>query len=206
MKGALVSYALPQLLPTIIVFQYNPEQVTRSVTARSATGGSRGDSQLTDGPPDETITLSVEIDAADQLEQPASNPITVQNGLYPALASLERLMAPPFAVVVANQVLSALGSATILGEPVPLTLFIWGAGRVVPVRVNSVSVTEQAFDTNLNPIQAKAELNLRVLTYRDLDMTNPGYWAYMASFARKEAMAALNTAQTASQIRGLLPF
>lgn len=206
LKGALVSYELPQLFPTIIVFQYNPEQLTRSVQARSASGGSRGDALLTDGPPDESINLTVEIDAADQLEDPANNSITVQNGLYPAIASLERLMSPAFAVVVANQVLSALGSAMILGEPVPLTLFIWGPGRILPVRVNSVSITEQAFDTTLNPILARADLSLKVLTYRELDITNPGYWAYMASFAKREVMAALNLAQSADQIRGILPF
>lgn len=192
-KGALVAYQLPDLLPTVIIFQYNPEQLTRSLQARTASGGGRGDAQRTDGPPEETISLSIEIDAADQLEQ--KDGITTVVGLHPVLAALEKLMYPSFPIVVANQVLSAIGSAVILSEPAPMALFIWGPARVLPVRVNSLSVTEQAFDTILNPILAKAEVSLKVLTYRELEITNPGYWVYMASFAQKEVMAALNLVQ-----------
>lgn len=204
LKGAVVAYQLPDLLPTIIVFQYNPENLSRSLQARTASGGGRGDAQRTDGPPEESISLSVEIDAADQLEVRDGVATTV--GLHPAIAALERLMYPSFPIVVANQVLGALGSGVILSEPAPLALFIWGPARILPVRVNSVSITEQAFDTTLNPILAKADLSLKVLTYRDLDMTNPGYWVYMASFAQKEVMAAVNLVQSANAIRGLLPF
>lgn len=206
LKGALVAYQLPDLFPTVIVFQYNPERLTRSLAGRSAAGGGRGDAQLTDGPPEETITLSVEIDAADQLEQPDSNGVTVANGLHPSLAALEGLLYPSFPVVVANQVLSAFGSAFILGEPAPLALFIWGPKRVLPVRVTSLSITEQAFDVNLNPILARAELSLRVLTYRELDISNPGYWVYMTSFTQKEVMAALNLSQGTGALGATLPF
>lgn len=192
-KGALIAYQLPDLLPTVIVFQYNPEQLTRSLQARTATGGGRGDAQRTDGPPEETISLSVEIDAADQLEK--SDGITTAVGLHPVLAALELLMYPSFPVVVANQALAAFGSAAILSEPAPMALFIWGPARVLPVRVTSLSINEQAFDPLLNPTVAKAELSLKVLTYRELEMTNPGYWVYMASFTQKEVMAAMNLVQ-----------
>lgn len=107
---------------------------------------------------------------------------------------------------MANQTLAALGSAVILGEPAPLALFIWGQSRVLPVRVTSASITEQAFDVNLNPILAKADLNLKVLTYRELDMTKPGYWVYMASFTQKEVMATLNLTQGAGATGHVLPF
>jgi hypothetical protein len=206
LKGSLVAYQLPDLVPTVIVFQYNPEQLTRSLSGRTATGGGRGDAQRTDGPPEETISLSVEIDAADQLEQSDRNGVTVSNGLHPAIAALEGLLYPAFPVVVANQVLSAFGSAFILGEPAPLALFIWGPRRVLPVRVQSLSITEQAFDASLNPILAKADLSLKVLTYRELDMTNPGYWVYMASFTQKEVMAALNLTQGTGNLGATLPF
>ena len=204
LKGALVAYQLPELLPTIVVFQYNPSEVTRSVQARTASGGGRGDAQQTDGPPSESISLTVEIDAADQLE--TDNSIAVAVGLHPALAALESLMYPAFPTVVANQTLATIGSAAILSEPVPLSLLIWGATRILPVRVGSLSITEQEFDPQLNPIRASAQINLTVLTYRDLQLTNPGYWVYMASFAQKEVMSALNLAQQSQAIRGMLPF
>jgi hypothetical protein len=193
LKGALVAYQLPDLRPTVIIFQYNPEHLTRSLQARTATGGGRGDSQRTDGPPDETITLSVEIDAADQLER--QDAVATSVGLHPVIAALELLMYPSFPMVVFNQVLADAGSVVILSEPAPMALFIWGPARVLPVRVASVSITEQAFDPLLNPILAKADLSLKVLTYRDLDLTNPGYWVYMAAFNQKEVMAAKNQVQ-----------
>jgi hypothetical protein len=193
LKGALVAYQLPDLQPNVIIFQYNPEHLTRSLQARTATGGGRGDSQRTDGPPDETITLSVEIDAADQLER--QDAVATSVGLHPVIAALELLMYPSFPMVVFNQVLANAGSVVILSEPAPMALFIWGPARVLPVRVASVSITEQAFDPLLNPILAKADLSLKVLTYRDLDLTNPGYWVYMAAFNQKEVMAAKNQVQ-----------
>ncbi|HMR33004.1 MAG TPA: hypothetical protein PKA13_11715 [Geminicoccaceae bacterium] len=209
LKGAVVAYTLPALLPKVIVFQYNPEQVTRSLSPRTAeagAGGGRGEANRTDGPPDETITLSVEIDAADQLELPDDNATTVEVGLHPVLAALEGLLYPPFPVVVANQVLANLGGSFIQGEPVPLTLLVWGPARVLPVRVQSLSITEQAFDTRLNPINAKADLGLKVLTYRDLQLTDPAYWVYMASFTQKEVMAAINLGQGTGALGRALPF
>jgi hypothetical protein len=206
LKGAIVAYALPALVPKVVVFQYNPEQVTRSLTPRTAEGGGRGEAQRTDGPPDETITLAVEIDATDQLEQPGENTTTVAVGLHPVLAALEGLIYPASAVVVANGLLAAFGGAFILAEPVPLTLLVWGPARVLPVRVQSLSITEQAFDTKLNPINAKADLGLKVLTYRDLQLTDPAYWVYMASLTQKEVMAALNLGQGTGALGRALPF
>lgn len=203
-KGALVAYQLPEPTPTVIVFQYNPEQLTRSLQARAASGGGRGEAYRTDGPPEETISLSVEIDAADQLEK--KDPMATAIGLHPTLAALEGLMYPAYPTVIANQVLANFGATGLLAEPAPLALFVWGPSRVLPVRVQSVSVTEQAFDTLLNPIQARAELSLKVLTYRELEITNPAYWVYMASFTQKEQMSQLNLAVSADTVRGILPF
>jgi hypothetical protein len=203
-KGALVAYQLPEPTPTVIVFQYNPEQLTRSLQARSASGGGRGEANRTDGPPEETISLGVEIDAVDQLEK--KDPMAAAIGLHPTLAALEGLMYPAYPTVIANQVLANFGATGLLAEPAPLALFVWGPSRVLPVRVQSVSITEQAFDTLLNPIQARAELSLKVLTYRELEVTNPAYWVYMASFTQKEQMSQLNLGGSADTVRGILPF
>ncbi len=205
LKGGIVAYQLPDLFPTVIVFQYNPEEVSRSIQGRAAQGGGgRGDANRVNGPPQETITLSVEIDAADQLERPGENAVTVANGLHPVIASLERLMHPSYPLVVANEALAFAGSAFILAEQAPLSLLIWGPRRVLPVQVQSLSIKEEAFDQKLNPIRAKADLTLNVLTYRDLDVTNPGYWVYLTAFTQKEVMAALNTFGDPSELRSLV--
>jgi hypothetical protein len=205
-KGGLVAYQLPELVPTIIVFQYNPDEVRRVLSSRAAGGGGAGDRLRTNGPPDETITMSIEIDAADQLEAPSENGVTVSNGLHPVIAALEGLLYPSFPIVVANQIASLAGSGFILAEQAPLALLIWGPKRVLPVQVQSLSINEQAFDQKLNPIRASADLSLKVLTYRDLDPSNPGYWVYMASFTQKEVMATLNLGQGSGDITDLLPF
>ena len=207
LKGGIVAYQLPQLFPTIIVFQYNPDEVSRSIQMRgSSGGGGRGDANRVNGPPQETLTFTVEIDAADQLERPSENGVVVENGLHPIIASLERLLYPPYPLVIANEALAFAGSAFILAEQAPLALLIWGPRRVLPVQIQSLTIKEEAFDQKLNPIRAKADLSLSVLTYRDLDVTNPGYWVYLASFTQKEVMAALNTFGEASEIAAMAPI
>ncbi|MGH6843036.1 MAG: hypothetical protein ACREDV_13290 [Methylocella sp.] len=192
LKGGLVAYRLPELSPAVIIFQYNPDEVSRSLQMQGASGGAgRGEANRLNGPPQETLTFSVEIDATDQLEKPGENATAVENGLHPVIASLERLVYPSYPVVIANEALALAGTAFIRNETAPLTLLVWGPRRVLPVQVQSLSIKEEAFDQKLNPIRAKADLSLQVLTYRDLDVTNPGYWVYLASFTQKEVLSAL---------------
>jgi hypothetical protein len=206
-KGGLVAYQLPDLLPNIIVFQYNPDEVTHSLQGKPAAGGGgRGDVNRVNGPPEETFTFGVEIDAADQLEHPGQNAITVSNGLHPIIAALEMLLYPSYVAVMANEVMAVAGSAFILSEQAPLALLVWGVRRVLPVQVQSLSIKEEAFDQKLNPIRARADLTVRVLSYRDLDVTNPGYWLSLAAFQQKEGMSLLNTLFDRSGIQAILPF
>jgi hypothetical protein len=116
------------------------------------------------------------------------------------------MMYPSFAEVVANEALALGGLGLIGAEQAPLTLLIWGAARVLPVRVESLTIKEQAFDANLNPIRVAADISLKVQTYRDLDITSPAYWVYMAGFGQKEGLAAANTFGSATGIADLLPI
>ena len=56
----------------------------------------------------------------------------------------------------------------------PLTLFVWSKNRIVPVRITDFSITEEAFDTVLNPIRAKISLGMRVLSVDDLGFQHKG--------------------------------
>lgn len=206
MRGGLVAYQLPELLPTIIVYQYNPDEVQRQLRLRGSEGGGRGDSNRVNGPPDETISFTVEIDAADQLERPDENATTVANGLHPIIAALEGLLYPPYPLVIANEAMALAGSAFIQGEQAPLVLLVWGPRRVLPVQIDSLSIREQAFDQQLNPIRVQVEMQARVRSYRDLDITNPGYWVYMSAYTQKEVMATLNTLGERTGPQGLLPI
>jgi hypothetical protein len=187
-KGAIIGLDPANPLASIIVFQYNPETLTRTLTAQTAGGeGDKGEAMRLKGPPQETIKVEVEIDAADQLEQ-AKPPATAM-GIYPALASLEMLLYPKSSLVIANEVLQQMGITEVISPEAPLTLFVWGAKRVLPVRLTSFSITEEAFDPSLNPIRAKVSLELRVLNYQDLGLASVGGALFMAHQLIKEAMA-----------------
>lgn len=190
LKGALVGLDPANPLASTIVFQYNPDALTRSLTAQTTGGNTdRGEALRLKGPPEERISLEVEIDATDQLEQ-AKFPAT-SLGIHPALASLEMLLYPKSALVIANEVLMAMGVIEVIPPEAPLTLFIWGVKRVVPVRLTQFTITEEAFDPNLNPIRAQARLELRVLNYNDLGLLSVGGALFMAHQVVKEVMATI---------------
>jgi len=185
----------------VIVFQYNPDTLTRQLKARGAQGdATKGDATRLNGAPEETIKIDVEIDATDQLETGESTAETV--GIYPQLSALEMLVYPKSALVIANTALMAAGLIEIAPPVGPFTLFIWGVNRILPVRVEEFSVTEEAHDPTLNPIRAKVSLGLRVLSYNDLSITNPGYYMFLAHQVLKETMAAVGTVQNLSAVTG----
>ncbi|MFN3374217.1 MAG: hypothetical protein ACK44M_11685 [Chloroflexus sp.] len=184
LKGALVSFDLPNPKPAVIVFQYNPDTLSRTLEAQ--TGGEGADALRIKGAPVETIKLDIELDATDQLEQGAA-----AIGLHPQLAALEVLIYPKSALVITNTALLNAGTIEILPPQAPFTLFIWGPKRVLPVRLTEFSITEEAYDPQLNPIRAKVSLGLRVLSYNDLPAANPGYHLFLAHQIVKETMAAI---------------
>ena len=99
------------------------------------------------------------------------------------------LVYPKAALVIANEVLAALGVIEVIPPQAPLTLFVWGPKRVLPVRLSSLTVTEEAFDQGLNPIRATAKLSLTVLTYQDLGVLSVGGALSLANHVVKEALA-----------------
>ena len=192
LKGAIVGIDPFNPLASIAVFQYNPDTVTRSLQVQgSGDGGDRSEAMRLKGPPIETIKMDVEIDATDQLE--SSGGITTTLGIYPQLSALEMLVYPKSALVITNTVLLALGTLEVLPPIGPFTLLVWGIKRVVPVRLTDLSITEEAFDQALNPIRAKVSLGLRVLSYNDLTITNPGYHIFLAHQIAKEVFATIGS-------------
>ena len=196
MKGAIIGLDPFNPLASIIIFQYNPDTLTRTITAQTSgsDNADKGEALRLKGPPKETIKLDVEIDAADQLEQ--ANPLATSMGLYPTLGSLEMLLYPKSALTIANEVLAAVGIIEIIPPEAPMTLFVWGPKRTLPVRLTEFTITEEAFDPNLNPIRAKVGLSLRVLNYHDLGLLSVGGALFMAHQVAKEVMATIGGAAT----------
>jgi hypothetical protein len=220
LKGALVELSEPFLgpVPNIIVFQYNPETMSRDLTPWSAdvnAGGRWGqDPSAQPFDPGESFSLTLELDATDALEE--GNAVAIVSGVADRIAALEMLLYPVADTgSVLGQALRTFGPVTFLPRGhVSVVLFVWGPGRIVPVRLTSFAVEEQAFSPTLYPLRAKVTVGLQVLTADSF--TRPGTTlsaseqlavvAYKYTRAQKEILARLNLANTVESILGLLPF
>ena len=183
LKGAIIQFSAPLLVPVpnIIVFQYNPETMTRTISPWKRSGNAGGaecskDTAKAVNPhaqpvdPEESITLTLELDAADDLEDPDNNRVAVIAGVADRLAALEMLLYPEGTSGLGsliNAVSTTLGGGSLIDvvprTTVPVVLFYWGPGLVVPVRIESFSVEEQAYSPTLFPIRAKVTLGMKIL-------------------------------------------
>ena len=105
-------------------------------------------------------------------------------------------------LVAANQILLQVGTMEVIPPVAPLTLFIYGWKRVVPVKIESLSITETMHDPSLNPIRADVSVSMKVLTYNDLAITHPGYWAFMAHQVVKEVLATVASVDNVGAVLG----
>ena len=247
-KGALVQFSAPMLvpIPNVIVFQYNPESLSRTlepyqIPDSKATGPDKavteapGTSQPR--PPVEKFTLVLQLDASDALEVPELHPVAVLSGVADRLAALEMLLyaadsknlATSLAVGVsaslgaaAGGVAGALAGATVAASvagssaPVPkgkapVVLFVWGPGRIVPVRISTFAVEETLSTPLLFPLRAKVSLGMQVLTDADFGdapdlIEKLAIACYKSTLAQKKVLALTNSANNVESILGMLPF
>jgi hypothetical protein len=188
-KGALVTVAAAGAR-TSIPFQYNPDTLRRTLQPQLVGGQQNDRSQMVrfSGAPVETISVEVELDYVDA--SGVADAATASLGVYPLLSALEVLVYPPSSTVQSGASLLSSGTLEVAPVPAPLTLFVWGQQRVVPVAFQSYGITEQAFDNFLTPIRAVVALEMRVLSYSDLATGNPGYAQFMVYQKNKESLAA----------------
>jgi hypothetical protein len=235
-KGALVQFMPTFLvpLPNVIIFQYNPESMTHTwAQAAAAAGDSQkgGNPLAVKGLPGESFSFTIAMDAKDMIADGSAvaEGIATASGVYSRLAALEMLLYPTGAfdgegllgsvsasMSVGSDGFSVGGSAsatvvrTIPESQVPTVLFVWGPGRIVPVRVTQLTITEKLYDEFLNPIHAEAQLGLRVLTPDELeDVKGPlkdvAQGAYIYSQGLRQALAVANLANATESIIGMLP-
>jgi hypothetical protein len=193
-KAALISFAggLMGPLPDIIVFQYNPAELTRTLTQKRAPACGSGEPTQAevfrvDGPPAETISMKAEFDGDDLAMD--GNPVTPLVGVRPMLGALELLLYAKDQ----QSTLASLGAAAggLLGsgggaggtqqvppDELPVVLFVWGPGRVLPVRLTALTVHELEFDVLLNPIRAEVDLTLEILKRLPSDHPARGVYDY----------------------------
>jgi hypothetical protein len=189
MRGAIIAFNLPNPVPNVISFQYNPDSLTRTITPRWLDNASKPEVSRLTGAPQEEIKADIEIDATPGLN--AGNPVVIANGIHPQLATLEMLIYPSTLSVIKNTALMLTGTIEVIPPSAPFTLFAWGVRRILPVKISELSITEEMFDSQLNPIQAKISLTMKVLSYNDLSLSHPGYGLFLAHQVVKETLAAL---------------
>jgi len=200
--GIVLLDPLTSAVKRVIVLQYNPDTLSRTLQVQGTGEGQADRSEVLrlKGPAVETIKVDAEIDATDQLETAKPGAQVLQSGIHPQLAALETILYPSTAQLSANHSMAAAGMLEILPMEAPLTLFVWSSSRIVPVRITEFSVTEEAFDTRLNPIRAKVSLGMRVLSVSDLGFDHRGSSIYLAYQRVKEAFAAVPTGGSLGQL------
>jgi hypothetical protein len=202
LKGGLVLVQPDSgVLLRIIALQYNPETLSRTLQAQTVTeSNDRSQALRLVGPPQESYKIEATIDAADQMEFPDENQTVRENGILPQLAVIETILYPDSGRLIANNALAGSGTLEIIPAESPLTLFVWSKNRVMPVRLTEFSVTEEAFDPNLNPIRAKINLGMRVLNVNDLGFDHRGGNLYMTYQQRLEQLATLSKSGVLGQL------
>ena len=175
----------------IITLQYNPDTLTRSLQVKGVGGesGNRSEALRLTGPPVETIKVEAEIDATDQME--VADATVRKVGIQAQLSILETIVYPASSKLISNNSLAQSGTLEIAPTESSLTLFIWNKNRIIPVRITEFSITEEAFDPNLNPIRAKVSLGFRVLSVDDLGFNHKGGGLFMSYQQNKEKLAGM---------------
>jgi hypothetical protein len=227
LRGALVEYSGNFLgpIPNIVIFQFNPNELVRTINIPSATGGSH-EAACADQPQreigstpssaTESFTVNALFSAADDLgANNAKSALPRLFGVGPQLAALEKMVYPPEKQGdLSSKAIDTTGSGLGGGpskvvpvprESVPKLLFIWGANRVLPVRVKSMTITEKQFDFLLNPVEAEVAIGLDVLSEVPKDEA-VAYGALKYTNTLKHAQAALNLANAVEMAADIIPF
>jgi hypothetical protein len=229
LPGVLVEYGTGVLgIPlNVVVFQFNPESITRTVTLPTASSTSdperaarRRDYGQLAAPPLESFEITAHFSAADDLGKGgAAAAIPTLFGVGPQLAALEKMAYPSAGLLsgLVGAAVDAVGDALGLGggdsdpkravprQPAPRILFIWGPSRVVPVKIKSMVITEQKYDGLLNPVQAEVRVGLEIPNAPPPgDSVAEGAMTYTATV--KDAQAILNLAKAVELAIEVIPF
>lgn len=189
-KGALIAIDSVSQQKTTVPFQYNPNTLRRSLRPNEvgAAEGDRSTAVRFTGAAVEMISVEAHLDVIDALAR-SDNSVATYYGIHPLLAALELFLYPSTAQIQAYETTAAAGRIDLVPPLAPQQVFVWGPNRVLPVRLASIAVTEEFFDSSLNPISATVALEMRVLTYSDVTSDNPAYNMWMTHQGHMETMA-----------------
>ena len=219
--GAFVQL-IPDIIaftPNIILFQYNPEKVTRGISPWNPFEESTADDgtaapDVAPAPPDETISFDLFLDATDPAME--YNPVNALTGVAGRIAALKKLVKPSKGMLgdliqSASQLAGGNGDDNSQAErqTVPITFLVMGPGVMLPVRVSSLGFDQTLFNQALYPMHCKASVELQVLNptmfrckeHGDLEKLAIAAWDF--NELQEDALALLNLANTGFDIAGL---
>jgi hypothetical protein len=218
-KGALVQLVetLGIPLPNIVPFQFNPSKMTRALKSWNplqVDENNRGQLAPSAQPfdPEETISMTLELDASDHLED--DDAIANEFGIGDRIAALEAMLfagQTPLGALVALAASLLSGPQPTQRPTVPVTFLVWGLGRMVPVRITSYSIEEQLFLPSLRPIQASVAISMQVLTpeaFKCIDTPSVTLAKAAYSFYRTQqtVLGLLNIVDSSDELLAILPF
>jgi hypothetical protein len=242
LKGAFIQMMPTILvpLPNVIIFQFNPETMTHTWTPASKDttaqpGGGQPNPLAVKGLPGESFSFTLAMDANDMIADGSRVAVglATASGIYSRLAALEMLLYPTgafssgggllgtvsAAASAAGSLASSIGGSgttqpdrTVPQSTLPTVLFVWGPGRILPVRVTTLTITERLYDALLlNPTHAEAQIGLTVLTPDEIvaiedSLKQVAKTAYEYSQGLRQALAVANLANAAESIIGMLPL
>jgi hypothetical protein len=220
LRGALIEYGagLVGPIPNVVIFQFNPESLSRTLQIpQRPTGATQRETTQAGEKTFEKISFKAHFSAANMLAD--DKVLARMFGIGPQLSALEKMVQPSAKLAgLIGAALDAIGDAVGLGggddppaqpiprEKFPRTLFIWGITRVLPVTIDSMTISELEYDALLNPLRAEVDLTLTVIAVDDCsdDVLAKGALEYTTM--AKEAQAIANLANTAEQIVELIPI
>jgi hypothetical protein len=220
----LVEYGMNLIgpIPNIVIFQFNPEQMTRTITIpqppATASAQPKTETHAAAAPPSESFEISAHFSAADDLGAGgAVSAIPRLFGVGPQIAALEKMVYPPGTPGgLIGAAIDAIGAALsgpsttppsqpVPRVPLPRILFIWGPSRVLPVTITSMSIVEQKYDMLLNPVQAEVRIGMQVSSQAPTDDA-VGEGAYKYTQMIKDTQATLNLAKVIEFAVDIIPF
>jgi hypothetical protein len=203
-KGMLFEYGL-SVPPLALIFDFNPQQISRSRTVTIKMGEAPGNRTGYDflSPLDtprvaqgveqaaESFSIDILLDATDKMNE--GDPIAAAFGVQPQIDTLRSMVEPKSQGPMGLQTLAALagggggggGRAFERQETASVLIFAWGL-QLMPVFLTGVTQKEALHLPNLLPYRAEMGLTMQVI-----ESNNP---FSNAEKVRQTAMTALNAA------------
>ena len=197
-RGMLIEYGV-SVPPLMLIFKFNPQQISRSRTVTTKTGdapGSRGGYDFAtplETPraaqgvelQAETFSIDILLDATDQMND--GNPVAEKLGVQPQIDTLRSMLEPKVQGPSGAKTLASLATGTERAfersETASVLIFSWGVQNIA-VFLTGVSQREVLHLPNLVPYRAELQLSMQVI-----ESNNP---FFIADKIRQTAMTALN--------------